>query len=195
MAFGTRIQNKRKESLEVLEQAYQTFGNNIVYACSFGAEGVVLIDLISRVNERAEIVFLDTQFHFKETHELIDKVREHYPKLRIHLKKPRLSPEGQAEKYGERLWESNPDLCCGLRKIDPLKQALAGREAWISGLRREQSAARSTVQFYNDDHKFGLKKICPLIYWTWEEIWAYIEEHGLAYNPLHDRGYPSIGCE
>ncbi|HEU5140691.1 MAG TPA: phosphoadenylyl-sulfate reductase [Bacillales bacterium] len=195
MAFETKEKDLPKESVEVLEQAYQTYGEDIVYACSFGVEGIILIDLIAKVNQRAEVVFLDTDFHFQETYELIEKVQQLYPALRIRMLKPELTPEEQAEKYGEALWQTDPDQCCGIRKIDPLKKALSGKKAWISGLRREQSLSRKNVDFFNDDRKFGLTKVCPLIYWTWDDVWNYINDNHLPYNPLHDRGYPSIGCE
>jgi phosphoadenosine phosphosulfate reductase len=189
------LDDETKGSLDVLEWGYETYGEEIVYACSFGAEGSVLIDLISRVNTQAKVIFLDTDFHFKETYELIDEMKKRYPDMTIEMQKPDLTPEEQAEQYGKALWESNPDQCCHIRKIIPLQRALAGNKAWISGLRREQSPARKNVEFVNKDEKFQLIKICPLIHWTWNDIWEYINEHGIPYNPLHDQGYPSIGCE
>lgn len=184
-----------KGSLNVLKWAYQTYGEEIVYACSFGIEGIVLIDLISKVNPTAKIVFLDTDFHFKETYELIDKVKAKYPQLNIIMQKPELTPEEQAEKHGNELWKTQPDQCCSIRKVEPLKRALTGPKAWISGLRREQSETRRHVQFLNPDHKFENIKICPLIHWTEDDVWAYVQAYNLPYNPLHDQGYPSIGCE
>lgn len=195
MPSDINVKEKQTESIGVLEQAYKDYENEIVYACSFGAEGVVLIDLIAMVNEGAEVVFLDTDFHFQETYELIEKVKKRYPQLSIRMKKPDLTPEEQAEQYGDALWHRNPDLCCSIRKIEPLKKALSGKKAWISGLRRDQSPARKNTEFVNEDPRFGLKKICPLIYWTWNDVWDYIHKNQLPYNPLHDRGYPSIGCE
>lgn len=195
MPFELNVTEKQKESIGVLERVYQEYGNKIVYACSFGAEGVVLIDLIAHVNKSAEIVFLDTDFHFKETYLLIEKVKERYPQLRIRMIKPELDPDEQAKRYGEALWRKDPDQCCNIRKIEPLQKALSGKRAWISGLRREQSPARRQTKFVNDDPRFGLMKICPLIHWTWDDVWDYIYENELPYNRLHDQGYPSIGCE
>ncbi len=182
-------------SLKVLKWAYDEYGEDIVYACSFGIEGIVLIDLISKVNPSAKIVFLDTDFHFKETYELIDRVKAKYPKLNIHMQKPELTPEDQADQHGDKLWETQPDLCCSIRKVEPLKKVLTGPKAWISGLRREQSETRAHVEFLNLDHKFESIKVCPLIHWTEEEVWAYVRAFQLPYNTLHDQGYPSIGCE
>ncbi|MEX3747230.1 phosphoadenylyl-sulfate reductase [Lysinibacillus xylanilyticus] len=184
-----------KAALEVLQWSYTEYGEDIVYACSFGIEGIVLIDLISKVKPDATIVFLDTDVHFKETYETIDRVKEKYPQLNIIMQKSALTLEQQAAQYGEELWKSNPNKCCEIRKIKPLHEALAGAKAWISGLRREQSSTRQNTNFINRDDKFKSIKICPLIHWTWKDVWRYVSKLNLPYNPLHDRGYPSIGCE
>ncbi|PLT32939.1 phosphoadenylyl-sulfate reductase [Bacillus sp. V5-8f] len=189
------IDNDTKGALEVLEWAYGHYGDDLVYACSFGIEGIVLIDLISKVNERAKIVFLDTDLHFKETYALIEQVKERYPLLQIEMKKPVFSLEEQAAQHGEALWETAPNKCCEIRKVIPLNEALSGAKAWLSGLRREQSETRKNTQFINKDNKFQSVKICPLIHWTWKDVWRYAHKNGLPYNVLHDRGYPSIGCE
>ena len=183
-----------KGALNVLKWAYEEYGEEIVYACSFGIEGIVLIDLIAKVKPDAKIVFLDTDIHFKETYETIDRVKEKYPQLRIELKKPQLTLEEQAVKFGDRLWESDPNKCCNIRKLVPLNETLSGAKAWISGLRREQSETRATTQYINLDNKFKSIKVCPLIHWTWKDVWRYVSKHDLPYNPLHDKGYPSIGC-
>jgi len=190
-----QLQSQFKDSFDCLKWAYREYADDIVYACSFGAEGIVLIDLISKVNKHAKVIFLDTDLHFQETYELIAKVKEKYPSLQIELIKPSLTLKEQTNIYGERLWERDPDRCCNLRKIEPLRTELNKVSAWISGLRREQSPTRQKTNYINKDDKFRSIKICPLIYWTWEEIWMYIRLHQLPYNPLHDRGYPSIGCE
>lgn len=183
-----------KGASSIIDWAYDSFGNSLVYACSFGAEGIVLIDLISKVKEDAEIVFLDTGIHFQETYDLIEKVKKRYPSLRIHLKKPKLTLDEQAEQHGSALWKREPNQCCYIRKIKPLEEVLSGVPAWISGLRREQSASRKETDFINKDEKFKSIKVCPLIHWTWEDVWDYIRLNNLDYNELHDQGYPSIGC-
>jgi phosphoadenosine phosphosulfate reductase len=184
-----------KGALAVLRWAYDHYGDSIVYACSFGIEGIVLIDLISKVKEDASIVFLDTGLHFKETYEVIEAVKEKYPKLNVVMKKPELTLQQQEMLHGGELWKTAPNQCCRLRKIVPLEQALSGAEAWISGLRREQSETRSQTEFINQDARFEKIKVCPLIHWTWKEIWRYVYKYELPYNRLHDQGYPSIGCE
>lgn len=184
------------ETLDVIKWAYNTYeADELVYACSFGAEGIVLIDLISKIKKDARIIFLDTDLHFKETYKLIDQVKSSYPSLDIQMVKPKLTLEEQAAQNGEALWETDPNKCCHIRKVEPLHDSLSGVTAWISGLRREQSASRSKTNYLNKDEKFHAIKICPLIHWTWKEVWQYILLHKLNYNVLHDKGYPSIGCE
>lgn len=186
--------DETKGALRILEWAYGNYGESIIYSCSFGAEGMILIDLISTVKKDAEIVFLDTDLHFQETYDLIDRVKERYPELRITLKKPDLSLDRQAEEYGDALWQKDPNQCCYIRKIKPLEEVLSGASAWISGLRREQSPSRQNTDFVNKDERFKSIKVCPLIHWTWDDVWDYIESHDLPYNELHDFQYPSIGC-
>lgn len=184
-----------KGALNVLQWAYDHYGDEVIYACSFGIEGIVLIDLISKVKPNAEIVFLDTNAHFKETYETIDRVKEKYPSLNIIMKQPKITLQQQAQLYGDKLWETNPNLCCKIRKLEPLDEVLTGAKAWISGLRRDQSETRKHVNFINKDERFKSIKICPLIHWTWKDVWRYVSKHELTYNVLHDQGYPSIGCE
>lgn len=183
-----------KGALNTLEWAYDTYGDEVVYACSFGIEGIVLIDLIAKVKPDAKIVFLDTNKHFDETYEVIEKVQKRYPQLRIELKQPKLTLEEQAEQYGDKLWETDPNQCCKVRKIEPLDESLSEAIAWISGLRREQGPTRANTNFINLDKRFESIKICPLIHWTWKDVWRYVSRNELDYNILHDRGYPSIGC-
>lgn len=191
---GLNPEDPSKGAEKVLEWAYRTYEDDIVYACSFGAEGIVLIDLISRVKKDASIVFLDTGLHFAETYELIDKVKARYPELQVEMKQPELTVAGQEEKHGPALWKKDPNQCCYIRKIKPLEEALSGAGAWISGLRREQSPSRQNTNFVNRDERFESIKVCPLIHWTWDDVWEYIRTNGLDYNELHDKNYPSIGC-
>ena len=192
--IGWEPKDETKGAAHVVDWAYETYGDEIIYACSFGAEGIVLIDLISSVKEDASIVFLDTDLHFQETYELIEKVKRRYPLLQINMKKPALTLEEQASQYGSALWRRDANQCCYLRKIKPLEDALDGATTWISGLRRDQSPSRSNTNFVNKDERFQSIKVCPLIYWTWEDVWSYIRLNNLDYNELHDQKYPSIGC-
>lgn len=184
-----------KGAKNVLEWAYGHYHEEkIVYASSFGAEAIVLIDLIQQVKPDAHIVFLDTDLHFPETYDVINKIEQRFPKLRIEKKKPALTLDEQREEYGAALWKRDPNQCCHIRKVVPLRETLISKEAWISGLRREQSPTRASTEFLNKDDKFKNIKICPLIHWTWDEVWSYIRKHDLPYNELHDHNYPSIGC-
>lgn len=192
---GANEKNKAyKDYFDVIKGAFREYGDGIVYACSFGAEGIVLLDLINKVREKAKVIFLDTGLHFPETYELIDKVKARYPSMQFDMVKPKMSLDVQAKWYGEELWKENSTLCCHMRKVVPLTEALSGATAWISGLRREQSPTRKHTEYLNKDDKFHMIKICPLIHWTWEDVMNYIKLNQLDYNPLHDQGYPSIGC-
>lgn len=187
--------NETKGARDVLKWAYDFYEDDkIVYASSFGAEAIVLIDLIHEVKPDAHIVFLDTGLHFPETYDVIAAIEARFPQLHIERKVPALTVDEQREQYGSALWKRDPNNCCHIRKVVPLREALAEKEAWISGLRRDQSPTRAQTAFLNYDSKFQNIKICPLIHWTWEEVWFYIREKALPYNRLHDQGYPSIGC-
>ncbi|SFE36290.1 phosphoadenylyl-sulfate reductase [Alteribacillus iranensis] len=185
---------QEKTAIDILRWAYGMYDDNIVYACSLGAEGMVLLDLISKVQPGANVIFLDTEFHFQETYQLLEKVQKRFSQLSIHVVKPRISQDEQSKQYGDELWKKDPDTCCSLRKMMPLEKELAHYDAWISGLRREQSPSRKNTQFINPDARFKSIKVCPLIHWTWDDVWAYITTHDLPYNTLHDQNYPSIGC-
>ncbi|PHK48502.1 phosphoadenylyl-sulfate reductase [Staphylococcus edaphicus] len=188
------ITDETKGARKVIAWAYETYGDSIIYSCSFGAEGMILIDLIYSVKKDAEIVFLDTDLHFQETYDLIDRVKARYPELNIKLKKPDLTLEEQSEQFNPALWKNNPNQCCYIRKIKPLEEVLSGATAWVSGLRRAQSPSRQSTNFINKDERFKSVKVCPLIHWTWDDVWDYIQTHDLHYNELHDHHYPSIGC-
>ena len=136
-AFETLdITDETKGAREVIRWAYDVYGDSIIYSCSFGAEGMILIDLISSVKKDAEIVFLDTNLHFQETYDLIDRVKARYPELNIKLKQPSLTLEEQADQVAPALWKQDPNQCCYIRKIKPLEEVLSGATAWVSGLRR-----------------------------------------------------------
>jgi phosphoadenosine phosphosulfate reductase len=124
---------------------------------------------------------------------LIDRVEARYGML-IERARPNLSPSEQAAEHGPSLWERDPNVCCQIRKVDPLKRKLATLKAWITGIRREQSPTRANAQKVEWDEKFGLVKLNPLADWTTEQLWEYVHTCDVPYNPLHDRNYPSIGC-
>ena len=179
--------------IEIMEWAFNEFGEKVTIATGFGAEGVAMIDMAVTINPNPNIFYIDTDFLFDETYELRRRLEERYG-VEIRAFNSELTPEAQADVYGPRLWTTNPDLCCNLRKIEPLKQALNGREAWITAIRRDQTAARANALAVEWDSQWNLIKVNPLIRWTKRDVWNYIVKNGVPYNPLHDAGYPSIGC-
>ena len=185
-----------KQPQDVLAYALERYAPNIILACSFGAEDVVLVDMIQRINPRTKLFYLDTDFLFKETHDVRDRLVARYglqPEQVIQVKSL-LTPEQQAAQHGEALWSRNPDQCCQLRKIEPLTRVLNGYAAWITGIRRDQAPTRAHAGLVEWDQKFQLVKFNPLATWKAEDVWAYIKVHEVPYNELHDRHYPSIGC-
>jgi phosphoadenosine phosphosulfate reductase len=184
-------ENERPEAL--LEWAVAKFPR-ITLACSFGAEDVVLVDMLQKVAPQVPIFYLDTDLHFRETYETRDRLQERYGIEFIRVS-PALSLEEQAKEYGDALWSRDPNLCCRLRKVDPLSGVLRNYDAWITGIRREQAPTRANAKKVEYDVKFGLIKFNPLANWTSGDVWDYIKTNHVIYNPLHDQNYPSIGCE
>lgn len=178
---------------EIIAWAVETFPN-ITFACSFGAEDVVLVDMLQRISPSSDIFYLDTDYHFKETYETRDVIEGKY-NLEFVRVSPLITPEEQAAQHGEELWKSDPNACCNIRKVEPLTRILSQYEAWITGIRRDQAPTRANSKKIEYDNKFGLVKFNPIADWTTEDVWNYIREHNVTYNPLHDRNYPSIGCE
>ncbi|MUT68224.1 phosphoadenylyl-sulfate reductase [Paenibacillus sp. NEAU-GSW1] len=179
---------------EILAYAVETFPN-ITFACSFGAEDVVLVDMLQKVSPKTDIFYLDTDFHFKETYETRDRMVERYPGIPFVQVKPLITPEEQAEQHGAELWKTDANACCNIRKVEPLTRILSKYNAWITGIRRDQAPTRANAKKVEYDYKFGLIKFNPIANWTTEDVWKYIRENNVIYNPLHDNNYPSIGCE
>ena len=185
-----------KSPQDVLAYAIETYHPQIVLACSFGAEDVVLVDMVHRMNPDVPLFYLDTDFLFPETYATRDRIIERYqlkPAQVIQVKSL-LTPQKQAESYGDALWTSSPDQCCQLRKVEPLTRVLKGYNAWITGIRRDQAPSRASAGLIEWDQKLKLVKVNPLARWTWTDVWTYIKVCEVPYNPLHDQNYPSIGC-
>lgn len=178
---------------EVLRWALSEFAPDIALACSFGAEDVALVDMVWRIRPETSIFYLDTEVLFPETYATRDRLAERYG-IRFLQIRPAVTLEGQELRFGPDLWARDPDRCCHIRKVQPLRSALAGLRAWITGIRREQSPTRKTAPIVEADRRFGLVKVNPLARWTWADVWAYILAHDVPSNPLHGQGYPSIGC-
>ncbi|MCS6292259.1 MAG: phosphoadenylyl-sulfate reductase [Nitrospira sp.] len=181
---------------DVLKDAIKRFAPKIVVACSFGAEDVVLVDMVHRIDPSIPLFYLDTDFLFPETYETRDRIIQQYalkPAQVIQVQSL-LTPDQQAAQHGPALWSTEPDRCCQLRKVEPLTRVLKGYDAWITGIRRDQSPTRANAGLIEWDSKFQLVKVNPLARWTWADVWTYIKVYEVPYNPLHDQNYPSIGC-
>jgi len=178
---------------DLLRWAFVTFGGYVEIASGFGPEGVVLIDIASKVQPEFRIFTLDTDFLFPETYNLMEQIEKRYG-IKVERLKSALTPDEQEGLHGPALWSRDPDACCNLRKVEPLQNKLSRLRAWVTSIRRDQTPARAGALKVQWDAKFHLVKINPLADWTTAKVWRYIHDHHLAYNPLHDRGYPSIGC-
>ena len=166
----------------------------VVMGTGFGPPGIVLLDMLFKVTRDISVFYIDTGFLFDQTYDLKDKLQKKYgfELLRISTD---LTPEMQEDQYGEKLWEKDPDSCCNIRKVLPLKDTLKNYDVWITGIRKKQTEVRNQSNLIEFESRFEVIKINPLINWTHVEVWDYIKTHNLPYNPLHDRNYPSIGCQ
>jgi phosphoadenosine phosphosulfate reductase len=176
-----------------LRWAFDRLGREVALVSAFGPEGMVLIDLAARIQRGFRLITIDTGFLFPETHKLMAEAEERYG-VAIEKVRPELSPGEQEIVHGLELWKRDPDRCCGLRKVEPLRRKLTELRGWITSIRQNQTAARAGARKLEWDTKFGLVKINPLADWTAAEIWDYIRKNDVPYNELHDRGYPSLGC-
>lgn len=184
---------EKSSAIELLEYAVAGYGDRLTFASSFGAEDVVIIDMLSKIKPDIDIFFLDTGLHFQETYDTIERLEEKYNRNFTSVK-TNVSLQEQEQRYGKELWKREPDQCCNLRKVEPLQNYLAQYQAWITGIRRVQSPTRAYAKKLEWDARFNLTKINPIVDWGDEEVWSYILEHQVPYNPLHDQNYPSIGC-
>jgi phosphoadenosine phosphosulfate reductase len=177
----------------VLAWAFETFGDEVAISSAFGAEGMALIDMASKVRKDFRLFTIDTEFLFPETYQLIDKIEQKY-EVKVERILPLLSPEEQQRVHGAALWGRDPDRCCNLRKVEPLRRKLKELSAWITSIRRDQTSSRESARKVEWDAKFGLVKVNPIADWNSKQVWRYLLENDVPYNSLHDRNYPSIGC-
>jgi phosphoadenosine phosphosulfate reductase len=182
-----------KTAEHVVEWAAGQFGERAILTCSWQKQSSVLIHMAAQVAPGIRVVELDTGLLFPETYETREKLIARYP-VRFERMTPELTVDEQAEAHGPRLWERDPDACCGIRKVAPLARVLEGSDAWITGIRRDQSTTRENARKIELDARRGVVKVQPLADWTSRDVWRYIWRHGIPYNPLHDHGFPSIGC-
>ena len=172
---------------EVLAYMVERFHPRLYVACSFQKEASVIMDMLVKIEPRARFFTLDTGLFFSETYTTWRQMEERYDvKVEVYQG---MSLARQGEMHGDELWNRDPDACCGIRKVAPLKEALAEVDGWISGLRREQSPMRSAASKLQWDRKNELWKANPLADWSEKDVWRYIVENDVPYNDLHDRGY------
>ena len=170
---------------EVLAHVVDEYHPRLYVACSFQKEASVILDILLAIEPAARVFTLDTGVLFPETYETWRRIEERYG----------IEIDVYRGEWIDGLWQRDPDACCGMRKVEPLERALSEVDAWITGLRRDQSPARAGTPKLGDDAGHpGKLKCAPLADWTEKDVWRYIVEHDVAYHPLHDRGYASIGC-
>ncbi len=174
---------EQKPASAAIRWAHERFGAGIVLAASF--QDCVLVDVASRAAPGIEVVFLDTQYHFAETLWYVERVRERYD-LNLTVMQPLVEPDD--------LWQTDPDECCAMRKVEPLARALEGKQAWMTGLRRVEAPTRAKAPIVHLDVGRGIVKVNPLATWTDDDIASYKRDHDLLEHPLASQGYPSIGC-
>jgi phosphoadenosine phosphosulfate reductase len=178
---------------DVLRWAFKNFQGHVEIASGFGPEGLVLIDIAARVQVDLHVFTLDTDFLFPETYALIQTIEKRY-NIQVERLQSTLTPEDQERLYGPELWSRDPDSCCNMRKVEPLRKKLAQLEAWVTSIRRDQTAVRARARKIEWDPQFHLVKINPIADWNSARVWRYIRFYDVPFNPLHDLNYPSIGC-
>jgi phosphoadenosine phosphosulfate reductase len=178
---------------EILRWGVDTFGDRLAVVTSFQPVGIVTLHMLHDIAPQTPVLTLDTGLLFPETNVLMDEVTDRFELNLIRIQ-PDLTVTEQARRYGSGLWSRDPDLCCHIRKTLPLERALEGYDAWIAGLRRDQSPTRATIPVIGWDARHQAIKLCPFATWTQEMVWTYLHAYDLPYNTLHDQGYPSIGC-
>ena len=178
---------------EILRWAADRFPGKVTFATGFGLEGCVIVDLIARAAVPIDVFTLDTGLLFPETYDLWRRLEARYG-LTLRGVRPELTVDEQARAEGPELWGRDPDRCCELRKTRPLLGVLPAFDAWVSAIRRDQTPDRADAPVVHWDGRFNLVKVNPLVRWTFDEVRAYVRDHDVPCNPLHDRGYPSIGC-
>lgn len=191
-------ESEGKKAVEILEWGLEKFHPNIAFASSFGAEDIVVIDMLCKINPDAKIFTLDTGRLHEETYNIIESIRNKYNiELISYCPQTELVEKLEREKgfYSFRNSLKERKECCYIRKIEPLNRAMAGLKAWITGVRREQVVTRKDIKKVeiDIDHN-SIVKINPIADWSESDVWDYIRDNSLAYNQLHDKGFPSIGC-
>jgi len=190
-AANRQLENQPPQA--VLRWAVETFYPRLTMATAFGAEGCCILHMLAEIEPRVRVFNLDTGYQFRETLDVREGIKERYG-IEVEFVRPELSVAEYEAEHGGPLYVHRPDQCCYDRKVLPLRRAVRGYAAWISSIRRDQTAHRAAAGVVQWDAKFNLVKINPLLTWTHTDVWAFITRHNIPYNVLHDQGYPSIGC-
>jgi phosphoadenosine phosphosulfate reductase len=193
---GLRRQSQRFESAsprEILSWAVEEYFPKLTMATAFGPEGCVILHLLAEIEPQVHVFNLDTGYQFEETLQLRDRIAQRYG-IEVQLERPDTTVEEYERQHGGPLYRTQPDQCCFDRKVKVLSRVSRNFDAWMTGIRRDQSSDRANAPIVGWDKKFGLVKISPLANWTKQDVWKFITEHDVPYNPLHDQGYTSIGC-
>ena len=179
---------------EILKWAVDRFAPKFTMATAFGPEGMTIIHMLAEIAPQTPIFNLETGYQFQETLDLRERVKERYG-IEVEYKLPELTVEQYETANGGPLYKTDPNRCCFDRKISVLHKAARGWHAWASAIRRDQSPDRAKAPIVGWDKKFQLVKVSPLANWTKKDVWSLITDEDIPYNPLHDRGYPSVGCQ
>jgi phosphoadenosine phosphosulfate reductase len=180
---------------DILRWAVSVYGEDLTLSVSFGnPEGMVLLDMLWRITDKAQVFTLDTGFLFEETVRFREDAMKKYP-LPLKVLTPGLTVEEQVARYGPELYSCAPDLCCEVRKVEPQRRFLRDYGAWVTGIRRDQTVQRADTPVVALDEHFGVAKIAPLAAWSADEVDEYVRRYDVPLNPLLSMGYRSIGCE
>lgn len=182
-----------KTPQEILADAVRRFHPKLMMATAFGAEGCCLMHMLAEIEKGVRIINLDTGYQFAETLELRERIWRKYS-IAVEMVQPDTTVEEYEKLHGGPLYVSRPDQCCHDRKIVPLRRAVQGYAAWISAIRGDQTDHRKAADVVQWDAKFNVVKYNPLLRWNKKDVWKFITDNDVPYNPLHDQGYPSIGC-
>ena len=191
MAESERLESA--DPSEIISWAVTRFRDRLTMGTAFGPEGMTILARVAAIAPEMHVFNLDTGYQFQETLDLRDEVERRYG-IAVEMMKPELTVEAYEAQHGGPVYKTNPDQCCHDRKLMVIKKAVTGKHAWISAIRRDQSPDRAKAPIVGWDKKFGLVKVNPLANCTKSDIWKYITDNDVPYNPLHDKGYPSIGC-
>lgn len=194
IVFG-RLSNRfdHAATKDLMTWAVETFGYGLSIGTSFGASGIALMDLTLKIHPDVDIFYIDTGYFFPETLQLMQRLERHYQRT-FRRVSTQLSIQEQDARYGPRLFQSDPDLCCHVRKVLPMTYALTDSTAWATAVRRDQAPSRRNTPLVQWNERHNVVKIAPMAHWAESDVWDYIHKHNLPYNRLHDQNYPSIGC-